>query len=46
MILSGLQRQVPEAAAQGPVVEELDSALAVGAVYRRLDARGVIAASD
>ena len=43
-MLSGLERQVLEAAALGRVVEEPDSAPAVGAVYRRLDAEGMLAA--
>ena len=43
-MLSGLERQVLEAAALGRVVEEPDSAPAVGAVYRRLDADGMLSA--
>ncbi|WP_380161568.1 hypothetical protein [Kineococcus sp. R86509] len=44
MILSGLERAVLEAAADGHVLEEPESATAVGAVYRRLDADGYLAA--
>ena len=42
--LSGLERLVLEAAAIHVVLEEVESACAVGAVYRRLDREGLVAA--
>lgn len=42
--LSGLERQVLEAAAVGRVLEEPDSAPAVGAAYRHLEQYGLLAA--
>lgn len=44
MRLTGLERQVLEHAALGAVLEEPDSAAAVGATYRHLDAQGLLAA--
>ncbi|MBB2903343.1 hypothetical protein FHR75_004185 [Kineococcus radiotolerans] len=44
MMLSGLERQVLEAAALGRVVEEPDSAPAVGVVYRGHGAEGMLSA--
>ena len=43
-MLSGLERQVLEAAALERVLEEPYSTPGVGAVYRRLDAEGYLAA--
>lgn len=44
MMLTGLERLVLEAAAVGQVLEEPESASAVGAVYRALDAQGLVEA--
>jgi hypothetical protein len=44
MSLPGLERVLLEAAATGYVLEEPESAPAVGAAYRRLDTEGLIAA--
>jgi hypothetical protein len=44
VVLSGLERQILEAAALCHVVEEPDFAPALSAVYRRLDAEGMLAA--
>lgn len=43
-VVSGLDRQVLDAADLGFVLEEPESAAAVGAVYRRLDRDGLIEA--